>query len=334
MKDKFVLLTIFIMLLAFTFTGCSPHIHLDFLGSDQIREVVLIESKSKTKEKILLIDLNGPIGIRQGPGILNREGDIVSHIYYRLKKASEDPLVRGIILRLDTPGGEGTASDIIYNEILRFKQETGIPVVALMMGVAASGGYYVACGCDFIMAHPTTVTGSIGVIAILPSYTKVLDKVGIKANVIKSGKMKDAGSPLKELTQDEREYFQDMLNTFYKHFLQVVYKNRNGKTPLSMEEIEEIADGRVYLAQKALKLKLIDGIGYFDDALKKTLSLARIRDANVIAYTYHPLRKTNVYANTTAQGNPFTVEIKAFENLLPSLKTGIYYLWLPSLINN
>lgn len=330
MKDKFVLPTIFIMLLAFTFTGCSPHIHLDFMGKDQIQEVVLIESKSKTKEKILLIDLNGPIGIRQSPGILDREGDIVSHIYYRLKKASQDPSVRGIILRLDTPGGEGTASDIIYNEILRFKQETGIPVVALMMGVAASGGYYVACGCDFIMAHPTTVTGSIGVIAILPSFAGVLDKVGIKANVIKSGKMKDAGSPLKELTQDEREYFQDMLDTFYKHFLQVVYKNRNrnGKTILSMEKIEAIADGRVYLAQKALKLKLIDGIGYFDDALKKTLSLARVRDASVIAYTYHPLRKTNIYANTAAQGNPFTVEIKAFENLLPSLKTGIYYLWL------
>ena len=91
-----------------------------------------------------------------------------------------------------------------------------------MMGVAASGGYYVACGCDFIMAHPTTVTGSIGVIAILPNFTKMLDKVGIKANIIKSGKMKDAGSPLKELTQDEREYFQDMLDTFYKNFLQVV----------------------------------------------------------------------------------------------------------------
>jgi protease-4 len=327
---KLISMVIFIIIMILIYPGCSPHIHLDFLGSDQIREVVLINSKSKAKEKILLIDLNGPIGIRQGPGILDREGDIVSHIYYRLKKASGDPSVRGIILRLDTPGGEGTASDIIYNEILRFKQETGIPVVALMMGVAASGGYYVACGCDFIMAHPTTVTGSIGVIAILPSFAGVLDKVGIKANVIKSGKMKDAGSPLKELTQDEREYFQDMLDTFYKNFLQVVYKNRNrnGKILLSMEEIEKIADGRVYLAQKALKLKLIDGIGYFDDALKKTLSLARIRDAGVIAYTYHPLRKTNIYANTAAQDNPFTVEIKAFENLLPSLKTGIYYLWL------
>jgi ClpP class serine protease len=127
-----------------------------------------------------------------------------------------------------------------------------------------------------------------------------------------------------------------MLDTFYKKFLQVVYKNRNrnGKIILSMEEIEKIADGRVYLAQKAFKLKLIDGIGYFDDALKKILSLAHIRDATVIAYTYHPPKKTNIYANTAAQGNPFTVEIKAFENLFPSLKTGIYYLWLPGSVKD
>ena len=325
MKEKVIWVIVFIMVLVFS--GCATHIHLDFMGKDRVKEVVLI--KSKAKEKILVIDLNGPIAIKQKPGILNREGDLLSKIYYRLKNASEDPLVRGVILRLDTPGGEGTASDIIYNEILKFKEKTGIPVVALMMGVAASGGYYVACACDTIMAHPTTVTGSIGVIAVLPEVKKMLDKLGIEVNIIKSGKMKDTGSPFKELSEEEKAYIQEMVDEFYRNFLQVVLRNR--KPFLSMEEIKKIADGRVYHARKALELKLIDEIGYFDDALQKVLKLASIQDANVIAYTYHPLRKTNIYANTSPQGNPFSLEIKAFENLLPSLKTGFYYLWLPHL---
>ena len=324
LKGKIILMIISIILV---FSACSPHIHLDFLGTDRIQEVVLVESKAK--EKILVIDLNGPIGIDPNPGILKREGNLLSTIYYRLKKASQDPHVKGIILRLDTPGGEGTASDIIYNEILRFKEKTGIPVLALMMGVAASGGYYVACGCDFIMAHPTTITGSIGVIAILPGFKEVLNKIGIEVNVIKSGKMKDAGGPWKDLSQEERAYYQDMVDELYRDFLQVVHRSR--KDLLTLEEIKRIADGRVFPAKKALELKLIDAVGYFDDALKKILSLAAVRDAQVIAYTYHPAKKTNIYANEASQDKPLSLEIKPFENLLPSLKTGIYYIWLPGL---
>jgi len=327
MKEKVIWVIVFIMVLVFS--GCATHIHLDFMGKDRMKEVVLV--KSKAKEKILVIDLNGPIAIKHNPSILNRGGDLLSKIYYRLKKASEDPMVRGIILRLDTPGGEGTASDIIYNEILKFKEKTDIPVVALMMGVAASGGYYVACACDTIIAHPTTVTGSIGVIAVLPEVKKMLDKIGIEVNIVKSGKMKGAGNIFKELSMEERAYIQEMVDEFYQNFLQVVLRNR--KSFLSITEIKKIADGRVYHAKKALELKLIDEIGYFDDAFKKVLKLASIKDASVIAYTYHPLKKSNIYAPSSSQGNPFSLEIRAFENLLPSLKTGFYYLWLPHIVD-
>lgn len=323
MKEKMIFISILILVIS----GCAPHIHLDFMGKDRIQEVVLSESKAKTTNKILVIDLNGTIATQTGGGIFDREGDLVSKIYYRLKTASEDPRVKGVILRLDTPGGDVTTSDIIYKEILRFKEKSGVPVVALMMGVAASGGYYVASGCDTIMAHPTTITGSIGVIAVLPGVKKVLDKVGIDMRVIKSGKMKDAGSPFKEIGDDEKVYFQEMIDAFYSNFLQVVYGNR--KELLSMEEIKRLADGRVYHARQALELKLIDAVGYFDDALERVKSMASIRDAKVIAYTYHPSRKTNIYAHAVPRGNPFSVEIKAFDHLLPNLKTGFYYLWLP-----
>lgn len=309
------------------FSGCAPHFHLDFMGKQHIREVVLVESKAK--EKILVIDLSGPIATGQNSGLLQKGGDLLSNIYYRLKTAAEDPLVKGIILRIDTPGGEGTASDIIYNEILQFKKKTNIPVVALMMGVAASGGYYVACACDNIIAHPTTLTGSIGVIAILPGFKGMLEKIGITVNIIKSGKMKDAASPFKDLSQEERDYLQGMVDQMYRKFLEAVHSGR--KEVLSMAEIEQIADGRVYHAQKALELKLIDEIGYFDSALKKALALAKIPAADVIAYTYFPSRKTNIYANVDQQGNPLSLEIDALQNLLPTLKTGFYYLWLPLL---
>ena len=305
--------------------GCAPHIHLDFMGKEGIREVVLI--KSKAKEKVLVIDLSGTIATRQDTGLLNKGGDLLSNIYYRLETASRDPLVKAVILKIDTPGGEGTASDIIYNEIMRFRKKTKIPVIALMMGVAASGGYYVACGCDTIIAHPTTVTGSIGVIAILPGLKGMLEKVGVEVNIIKSGSMKDAGSPFKDLSREERTYLQEMVDQMYRNFLRVVHHSR--KEFLSMDEIKKLADGRVYHAQRALELKLIDEIGYFDNAVDKALSLANISAADVIAYTYYPSRKTNVYANVSRQDNPLTVDVAGLQDLLPTLKTGFYYLWLP-----
>jgi len=127
----------------FYLAACSPHFHLDFLGEDKMQEVVLVPSQAKAK--ITVIDLEGVISSSQG-GLFSREGDALSRVYQRLEKASSDPQVKGIILRLDTPGGDVTSSDILYHEILRFRQETRVPVVALMMGVAASGGYYVAYG--------------------------------------------------------------------------------------------------------------------------------------------------------------------------------------------
>jgi len=153
--------------LMFVLSACSPHFHLDLMGKEQIQEVVLI--KSRVKEKILLLDISGVIASSMKPGVFDKEGDILSQVYYRLKMAAEDNMVKGIILRLDTPGGEVTASDIIYHEILNFKKKTGIPVLALMMGLTASGGYYIASACDLLIAHPSTLTGSIGVISLFPN---------------------------------------------------------------------------------------------------------------------------------------------------------------------
>jgi protease-4 len=306
--------------------GClACHVHLDFLGADKIEEVTLLPSRAK--ERILVVDVAGMIGTLGQDNLLSREGDILSQVYYRLEKASQDKHIRGIILRLDTPGGDVTSSDILYNEILKFKKKTGLPVVGLMMGMAASGGYYVASACDYVIAHPSTITGSIGVISIFPSFGVLLARFGIKTQVIKSGELKDAGSPFRDMTEEEQKVFQNIINELYERFLRVVYEKRKGV--LSEDEIRKIADGRVYTGRQALELKLIDEVGYFDNALAKTLSLASLKDARVVAYTYYPARKTNIYAAQLT--TPSLFQGKSLEDLLPVLKSGFYYLWLPEL---
>jgi len=303
--------------------ACSPRFQLDVLGEEKIQEVMLVPSAAR--EKIVVIDVEGTISAVEDRGLFAREGDILSRVYYRLQKASADPLVKAVILRLDTPGGEVTASDILYNEVLRFREKTRKPVVALMMSVCASGGYYIASACDTIIAHPSTITGSIGVISIFPNVETLFDKVGVRMNVIKSGAMKDSGSPFRAMTEDEKKEFQAIIDEYYGDFLKAVASGRKGR--LTVDELRPLADGRVYTAKQALGRRLIDEIGYFETARQKALSLASISDAGVVAYTYYPSTKTNIYASSL--GGTGFLESKALENWLPLLKAGFYYLWLP-----
>jgi protease-4 len=303
--------------------GCT--FRFDVLGEDRMQEVVLL--KSPAKEKVLIVDVEGMISSLKPSGVFSREGDVLSQVYARLQRAGEDPLVRGIILRLDTPGGEATASDILYREVLKFKKKTGLPVVALMMSVAASGGYYVASACDAIVAHPTTITGSIGVISLFPDVEGLLSKVGIRIQVIKSGELKDAGSPFRNLSEQEQRLFQEVIDELYERFLEVVHDKR--KDRITLEQIREMADGRVYTASQALKLNLVDEVGYFDEALTRALSLAKIAAARVVAYTYYPKRQSNLYAAKLEK--PSLFDEKRITDSLPQLQTGFYYLWLPQM---
>jgi protease-4 len=320
MKQILVLVLITLLFTA----GC--HFHLDLLGKKKIEEVTLV--KSGAREKILMIDLDGLIASTDNPGLLEKnDGNIISRVYLRLQKATEDPYVRAVILRVDTPGGEVTASDIIHNEILRFKAETQIPVVALMMGLATSGGYYIASASDHIIAHPSTITGSIGVISVFPNIEGLFGKIGVDMNVITSGNMKDSGSPFREMEEEEKEVFQNIVDTFYRKFLQVVYEGRQER--ISMKKLQEIADGRVYTAPQALELQLIDEIGYINTAIDKAKALAKLPAAKIVGYTYFPNSKTNLYA-TQLQELP-TLGNEDLQEMLQTLQSGFYYLWLPQL---
>jgi protease-4 len=309
--------------LAAAMAACSPRISLDLLGEDKLREVVLLPGPAR--DKVLMIDIDGTISAALETRFLSREKSVVARVFERLERAAADPSVKAILLRLDTPGGEVTASDIIYHEILRFKERTGRPVIGLMMSVTASGGYYIASACDLIIAHPSTLTGSIGVISVFPSVESLMAKVGVKVNVIKSGPAKDSGSPFRDMTEDEKKVFQGIIDEYYENFLAVVARGRMGK--VAEDDLRTIADGRVYTAPQAMKLGLIDGVGYFEDAYGKARDLAGIESARLVAYTYFPKTKTNVYASRLGDFSP--ADVKVLEAIAGALKTGFYYLWLP-----
>jgi protease-4 len=310
--------------LAAALAACAPQIRIDLLGEDKLQEVVLLASPAR--EKVLMIDIDGTISSALETGFLAREKSVVARVFERLERAAADPWVKAVILRLDTPGGEVTASDIVYHEVLRFKERTGRPVIGLMMSVAASGGYYIASACDVLVAHPSTLTGSIGVISIFPSVESLMSKVGVKVNVIKSGPAKDSGSPFRDMTEEEKGIFQAVIDEYYEGFLAVVAKGRGGK--IAAADLRRIADGRVYTAPQALKLGLIDAIGYFDDAFGRAKDMAALKSAKLVSYTYFPKTKSNLYAGPPG-GGLSPLDLKVVETMLGALKAGFYYLWLP-----
>jgi protease IV len=207
-------------------------------------------------------------------GIVELNGVIISSraIVKQLEGFRKDNDVKAIVFRIDSPGGGIAASQEIYEHVRRVR-ETGKPVIASMGSVAASGGYYVALGADTIMANPGTTTGSIGVIAEFPDFTKLLDKLGVQMTVIKSGRFKDTGSPYRQMNEQDRQYLQAWIDDGYNQFVQAVAKERE----MTLERVRLLADGRVYSGEQARQLSLIDTLGTYEDAIQLAANAAGIK---------------------------------------------------------
>lgn len=235
--------------------------------------------------KIALIDLNGLLINDTQNGLFTEGEHAVSLLTEKLRAAERDGRVKAVVLRINSPGGTVTASHLMHHEVRRFREKTGKPVVAFLMDVAASGGYYVACAADEIIACPTTVTGSIGVIMQMVEISGTLSKIGVTTDAIVSGPRKDSGSPFRKMRPEERESFQKIVDDMYAQFVSVVCA---GRPKLTEAQVRELADGRVYYATDALKLGLIDGIGIMEDAVGAARRRAGIDKARVIMY-HRPL---------------------------------------------
>src|SRR5215475_2662262 len=171
--------------------------------------------------KVLLLDFSGLISSQDKDGLIPQP-NMLATFKEELTRASKDEKVKALVVRINSPGGTVTASDIMYHELKTFKANKKIPVVASMMDVAASGGYYLAMATDNIFVHPSTVTGSIGVIMLTVNAKGLLEKVGVEANAITSGPRKDMGSPFRTMTPEEKVIFQGVIDSFYDRFLTVV----------------------------------------------------------------------------------------------------------------
>ena len=185
-----------------------------------------------------------------------------------LLKQAADPAIKAIVVSVNSPGGSVVASDEIYHALVKFDK----PVVIWMGETAASGGYYISCGGDYVFAHPDTLTGSIGVISQFLNAEELMQKVGVDAVVITSGPVKDIGSPFREMTEEEQALWKGIIDEVYGGFVDLVAQARD----LPMEQVRELADGSVYTGRQALELGLVDGVGMLDDAIAKAAELGGI----------------------------------------------------------
>jgi len=196
----------------------------------------------------------------------------------QLIEYGRDDSIKAVVVRVDSPGGGVVPSQEIYNAILSLKKKKR--VVVSMGSVAASGGYYIACAADEIVANPGTITGSIGVIAHFSNVEELLKKIGLKPSIIKSGKYKDIGSPLREMTQDEKRLFQGVIDDIYDQFLEAVSTNRN----ITKKKVADIADGRIFTGRQALKMKLVDFLGDKEYAINLAAKLSGIEGEPEVVY--------------------------------------------------
>jgi protease IV len=312
-----------VAILALTFSGCIT-IDTPWGKPGKLRETVV---EGEGRSKIALIEIEGVLREVAGPtrlGLGEHESP-VARVRAQLDKAAEDDAVKAVVLRIHSPGGTATASDIIYGEIQRFKAKKPVPVVAQLMGIATSGAYYAAMAADSVYAQPTTVTGSIGVIFTGINVSGFMEKLGLADQTITTGPYKDVGSPLRRMTPEERALVQSVINDLYQRFVVAV---ETGRPQLTPGRVAELADGRIYSAPQALANGLIDGISDLPSTLAEVRRRAGLEEARVV--TYHRRRewRENLYTLPPGAGTPALDPA----NLLDLLPTPTFaYLWWPGI---
>jgi protease-4 len=276
--------------------------------------------------KVLLLDLSGVISSQDKDGFIPQP-NLLATFKEELTKASKDEKIKAVVVRINSPGGTVNASDILYHELKTFKANKKIPVIVSMMDVAASGGYYLAMASDAILVHPSTVTGSIGVIMLTVNAKGLLEKVGVEASAITSGPRKDMGSPFRTMTADEKAIFQGVIDSFYQRFLTVV---QEGRPHLSADQIKKLADGRIYSGDQAKAAGLVDEVGYLDDAIELAKKNAALTEARIVTYRRHGEYQNNIYSRLF--GTSSGLSSLASLDLLSIVRGGspqFMYLWMP-----
>lgn len=306
-------------------------------ASEQELQEKAVETEGGATSKVAMIDVSGLIMNARKSGLLREGQNPVSEFREKLDKAAGDSDVKAVLLRINSPGGTVTATDIMYRELNRFKKKTGKPVVVMMMDVAASGGFYLSCAGDYVVAYPSTVTGSIGVIIQTVSFKPAMDRLGIHAEALTSGKNKAAGSPFGNMTDSHRSILQGLVDDFYGKFSKVV---RDAKPNIPADKFADVTDGRVFSGTDAKELGLVDQVGDLYDAFDEAKRRANLSKAKLVLY-HRPLSYVASPYSTSPMGeadrrtaSAVGTQINLLQlnlNELPGASTaGFYYLWQPS----
>ena len=289
-----------------------------------LEEIVL---QGEGPGKILLIDVRGIINNQKDHAFTGATIALgmVEWVREVIAKAEKDDDIKALLIKVNSPGGTVTASDLILHELLLYKKKHEIPVYVHVMDLAASGGYYIALAGDEIVAHPTSLIGSIGVIAFKVNLENLMGKIGVDWEVVKSGDKKDFMSPFRSFTDEERMLFQKTIDNFHNRFVSIIAENRSG---LDIEEVKALADGRVYDSTQAMRLKLIDGIGYISDTVERIKVKLENSALQVITYQREGDYKSNLYS-LSPQPPAFNL-INLNLGLKPqALSPYFLYLWMP-----
>lgn len=306
--------------LALLLGGCIT-VNLGANGRGELEKTVV---HGENGPEILLLDVSGVISAeRQGGtfGIGERES-LLARVREQLDRGAEED-VRALVLRIDSPGGTVTASEILYGEIARFKEETGIPVVAAFLGTAASGAYYAAMAADTLVAYPTSVIGSIGVIFSGVNVSGLMEKIGVEDQTLTTGAFKDAGSPLRPMRPEERAELQGVLDQLHRRFVDVVVA---GRPNLDADRVAALADGRIWSAPQALELGLVDAVDDLPGAIAEAERRAGLTESRVVVYHRPGAYRANLYSTPPAPA-PLALDPRAL--LGPVREPAFLYLWWP-----
>ncbi|MCC6659634.1 MAG: signal peptide peptidase SppA [Phycisphaerales bacterium] len=311
--------------------GCTP-VTLSFTFGKESRllsETTVVADDAPGKDKVAMIDVRGLIADRGEDSLFSSKPNPVDALTARLEKAEKDPAVRAVILRINSPGGGVTASDMMYREVRRFRERSGKPVVASLGEVAASGGYYLALSADRIIAEPTSITGSVGVIIPTINVSEGLGKIGIHARNLTSGPNKDMGDPLTPPKEQHYALLQGLVNEFYAKFRGLVVERRPG---LVAATADEVTDGRVVSGARAVEVGLADATGGVRDAFEAAKTLAGVRAARLVKYHSRDPGPRSPYG-TAATNIPAPAEFNLIRldtpGFLESGSPAAYYLWSP-----
>jgi protease-4 len=296
-----------------------------------LREVRVQGGRGWSPPKIAVIEVEGMLLNARG-GLLGGGENKLSLFAQQLQRAASDEQVKAVVLRINSPGGTVTCSDTMYEAIRNFRARTNKPVVASTQEVCASGAYYIACGSDVIVAHPTSVIGSIGVIFNTFDFSGTMAKLGIKSEAITSGSLKDMGSPFRPLDSEARAVMQGMIDQYHRRFVSVVTSNRpqlRSAAENDSQKLRTATDGRVFSGEQALAMGLVDRLGGLEDAIKLARDLSNSQGARVILYKRPHGYSGSIYAENptpTPKSGVLALELPESDLFLPR---GFYYLWRP-----